>query len=110
MAQSYTTQLALVTGSMKISFATGSGYIQKIQAIGNANESSSLQSLTSGDSAGPVSNITSASAGGDASGIPIDVPNGSVIEGAFNELKVHNFGDNTFIVFYKGLPTIINNA
>ena len=107
MPQSYTTQLALVTGSMKMTFATGAGYIQKIQAIGNANESSSLQSLTSGDSAGPVSNITSASAGG---GTPIDIPNGSVIEGAFNELKVHNFGDNPFVVFYQGLPTITNNA
>jgi len=104
MPQSYSTQLTLITGSMTVSFAAGQGFIEKIQAVGPANETSSIQSLSTGD-VRAISTVT-ASLGAGGLGVHIDVPNGSVLEGPFNEIKGHANVDSRFLVFYQGRPTI----
>ena len=92
------TRAVLVTSSMEVSFDAGSGLIEKIQALGNANESSSLHHLSTGD-VGPTSVVT----GSVSPLLNVTIPNGSVIDGPLNEIRVEA---GTFLVFYKGEPSI----
>ena len=90
----------IATGSMQVKFAAGSGYIERIQALGPTNTSSSLQHLSTGD-VGPTSVVSESL----SPLLALDIPNGSVVEGPLNEIRVKH-GSNTFLVYYKGDPTI----
>ena len=97
------TKVTVVTGSMQVKFNTGEGFIERIQAMGEQNGTSSLQHLSAGD-VGPTSVYTSSIAG------LIPVPNGGVVEGPLNEIRTEgpDKGKSTFLVFYRGNPTITN--
>ena len=83
-------KIKILTASMELT-----GKIDKLQALGGANNTSSLTEFRFGD-INPTSTITGsdASIGGDR----IAVPNGAVIEGPGTFVKVK---DGDFLVYYR---------
>ena len=85
-------QIKILSASMEFT-----GKIDKLLAIGNAGETSSLDEFRFGD-INPTS-IISGSEVGFASSTKIPVPNGTIIEGPGTFVKVF---DGDFLMYFRG--------